>query len=142
MEFQKLQKSTSAPAVGRPADPLQAEFWDAIYGKRIENIFYDSQSLPFEQQLHACVESAVTDVVNNRRGKAMHLRAEQIAKLALELLNGAETVRAIADFGNRAKHCAIAVRNAVSAAAAAVYDKKFPPSRAIEPKPEHRRASA
>jgi hypothetical protein len=127
-EFKKLLKRSRPPAVGRPADELVAEFWGGILGKRIENVFYDSQGLRFDQQLRACVESAVTDVVNNRSGKAMYLRAEQISKLALEQLNGAETLREIADFGNRAKHCAIAVRNAVARASATLHEKQLSPA--------------
>jgi hypothetical protein len=128
-DLKKLRKSTNPPARGRPADPLRAELWDGIYGKRIENVFFDSRHLLFEEQLRACIESAITDLVNNRRGKMMHVSAEEIAKSALEKLNGAEAVRLVKDFGDRANACAIAVRNAVVYAAANLYDKQFPRAR-------------
>jgi hypothetical protein len=123
-DFKKLLKKTSPPSAGRPANPLRAELWDGIFGKRLENVFVDSQRLTFKEQLRACVEAAVTDLVHNRRGKMIHIRAEEIAKAAHDLLNGAAAVRDVPDFTDRARQCVIAVRNAVVAAAADLYEKQ------------------
>jgi hypothetical protein len=129
-EFEKLKKKSILPALGRPADKLRAELWDAVHFKRLENIFYESQRRPFKEQLRLCLESAVTDVVSARVAKTMHLSAEGIAKLALQKLNGAKTVEQVPEFSSRAIHCAIAVRNAVAAAAAELYEKQLAPAKA------------
>ncbi len=112
-------ESNASPGNGRPIEPLRTELYEGIFRKKIENAFFDLQREPFEQQIEACVQEAVTSLVLNRTRKTMHLRDTDVVKLALQKLGvGIETLKHVKDFSQRRAMVTNAIARRVADAAA------------------------
>ena len=85
--LQSMTKEKRLPRHTRPADPLRAEIWDAMYFDAIEKVFLDGHKLSFEERVLDCIKVATTLAVTGRSAKLKVLRADDIEILAGKRLN-------------------------------------------------------
>lgn len=111
----------------RPSDPLEAEFFDGIYRRNIENTFFDSRFCKFEEQVQYCVEAAATMLALSRVAKLKALDTGELLRVCAESAKqNCGTIALVADFSARGAELSRAVHNLVARVAAAQLRKRAP----------------